>query len=658
MIRRPPRSTLSSSSAASDVYKRQINAEYGELALTSMSDARASRFDPENSGRMSRYHSSGCYNMPSDHPAYKAAYQNAREPGYSYSSFRSEEVYTYQLGGGKVDDDGGELESLRERNAELEKENKELKDGKKWFGGNGNSHEMEVLRKENRELREGKKWFQGDAETERLRDENGELRQQCDELKVKDEENGKTVSWLEEKMQEDADKSADRIKELEAEVETRDGEIEKLKRRVGDLEDSQGGADGALKKLREENDKLEEKKKELKDKNEEKKEDIKKLEKKVKELKDKNDERKDEIKELEKQLDKMKDEKGSGDGQLKQLGDKNAELKDENTKLKSDLNEKERDNQKLASDNKDLSDQLDKKDAINQGLRDDILERQEKENSGGDEMKALKAEKDGLENQNGELQKQLKLEKRDVKDLETDNANLKAKVEAQKTEIEELETQVGELRSGGGGGGDVEEENSNLKQKNKRLQEDLDEEKHDNDKLKKKLKDEEDDNKRLKKDNKKLKKETEEQDDEIQRLKQNSGGNSSASADSGLDAKFDFGDRIYKCLIKSPGVGYRNSPDFKDKDKDGTGPVLGQHIAADAICQGPAAIFIRDSRNRKWLPLSNPKGDTLCFKHVGREDQIEPDKLAKIEYNKGKDKVSKAKDADWFEEQKQAEKQK
>eukprot|EP00658_Telonema_sp_P-2_P036813 TRINITY_DN26554_c0_g1_i1.p1 TRINITY_DN26554_c0_g1~~TRINITY_DN26554_c0_g1_i1.p1 ORF type:complete len:339 (+),score=70.86 TRINITY_DN26554_c0_g1_i1:119-1135(+) len=31
MIRRPPRSTLSSSSAASDVYKRQINAEYGGL---------------------------------------------------------------------------------------------------------------------------------------------------------------------------------------------------------------------------------------------------------------------------------------------------------------------------------------------------------------------------------------------------------------------------------------------------------------------------------------------------------------------------------------------------------------------------------------------------------------------------------------------------
>eukprot|EP00656_Telonema_subtile_P019352 TRINITY_DN2061_c0_g1_i1.p2 TRINITY_DN2061_c0_g1~~TRINITY_DN2061_c0_g1_i1.p2 ORF type:complete len:116 (-),score=33.40 TRINITY_DN2061_c0_g1_i1:223-570(-) len=37
MIRRPPRSTLSSSSAASDVYKRQgINAEYGESGSKQM----------------------------------------------------------------------------------------------------------------------------------------------------------------------------------------------------------------------------------------------------------------------------------------------------------------------------------------------------------------------------------------------------------------------------------------------------------------------------------------------------------------------------------------------------------------------------------------------------------------------------------------------
>eukprot|EP00658_Telonema_sp_P-2_P038737 TRINITY_DN27733_c0_g1_i2.p1 TRINITY_DN27733_c0_g1~~TRINITY_DN27733_c0_g1_i2.p1 ORF type:complete len:255 (+),score=86.61 TRINITY_DN27733_c0_g1_i2:88-852(+) len=36
MIRRPPRSTLSSSSAASDVYKRQINAEYGGIHSQTM----------------------------------------------------------------------------------------------------------------------------------------------------------------------------------------------------------------------------------------------------------------------------------------------------------------------------------------------------------------------------------------------------------------------------------------------------------------------------------------------------------------------------------------------------------------------------------------------------------------------------------------------
>eukprot|EP00656_Telonema_subtile_P004775 TRINITY_DN1217_c0_g1_i3.p1 TRINITY_DN1217_c0_g1~~TRINITY_DN1217_c0_g1_i3.p1 ORF type:complete len:1117 (-),score=169.60 TRINITY_DN1217_c0_g1_i3:266-3616(-) len=44
MIRRPPRSTLSSSSAASDVYKRQgINAEYGGFAGTTMATASPSR---------------------------------------------------------------------------------------------------------------------------------------------------------------------------------------------------------------------------------------------------------------------------------------------------------------------------------------------------------------------------------------------------------------------------------------------------------------------------------------------------------------------------------------------------------------------------------------------------------------------------------------
>eukprot|EP00656_Telonema_subtile_P051424 TRINITY_DN6909_c0_g1_i4.p3 TRINITY_DN6909_c0_g1~~TRINITY_DN6909_c0_g1_i4.p3 ORF type:complete len:115 (-),score=13.63 TRINITY_DN6909_c0_g1_i4:788-1132(-) len=45
MIRRPPRSTLSSSSAASDVYKRQgINAEYGDVNQKHVQDRGARGF--------------------------------------------------------------------------------------------------------------------------------------------------------------------------------------------------------------------------------------------------------------------------------------------------------------------------------------------------------------------------------------------------------------------------------------------------------------------------------------------------------------------------------------------------------------------------------------------------------------------------------------
>eukprot|EP00658_Telonema_sp_P-2_P041257 TRINITY_DN294_c0_g1_i2.p1 TRINITY_DN294_c0_g1~~TRINITY_DN294_c0_g1_i2.p1 ORF type:complete len:281 (-),score=88.47 TRINITY_DN294_c0_g1_i2:419-1261(-) len=50
MIRRPPRSTLSSSSAASDVYKRQgINAEYGDQpeAMSRRYDSRTTIFSPD-----------------------------------------------------------------------------------------------------------------------------------------------------------------------------------------------------------------------------------------------------------------------------------------------------------------------------------------------------------------------------------------------------------------------------------------------------------------------------------------------------------------------------------------------------------------------------------------------------------------------------------
>ena len=63
---------------------------------------------------------------------------------------------------------------------------------------------------------------------------------------------------------------------------------------------------------------------------------------------------------------------------------------------------------------------------------------------------------------------------------------------------------------------------------------------------------------------------------------------------------FEFGERVYQCLIGQPGVGYRYSPSFADKvletpqleadwmrqDLDGGGPVSPEVVIVDAICQG------------------------------------------------------------------------
>jgi len=82
----------------------------------------------------------------------------------------------------------------------------------------------------------------------------------------------------------------------------------------------------------------------------------------------------------------------------------------------------------------------------------------------------------------------------------------------------------------------------------------------------------------------------------------------------GLGPEHAFGQRIYRCLVGGEGAGakgiaYRNSPSFDDKDMGGHGPKKPQCIMADRICQGTDAIFIRDIRNKKWLPLLAPGGD-------------------------------------------------
>eukprot|EP00656_Telonema_subtile_P016157 TRINITY_DN18523_c0_g1_i1.p1 TRINITY_DN18523_c0_g1~~TRINITY_DN18523_c0_g1_i1.p1 ORF type:complete len:201 (-),score=50.11 TRINITY_DN18523_c0_g1_i1:253-855(-) len=121
-----------------------------------------------------------------------------------------------------------------------------------------------------------------------------------------------------------------------------------------------------------------------------------------------------------------------------------------------------------------------------------------------------------------------------------------------------------------------------------------------------------------------------------------------------LGSEFDFGRRVYQCVIPNPGVGYRVTPKFGDKRKDGCGPQAPQVIIADAVCQGPSAIFVREAASedgtegRGWLPLTNPAGDKVCFQHLGTEAELkENGKLAECDIAQGKVKVKKAQDA-WF----------
>jgi hypothetical protein len=90
-----------------------------------------------------------------------------------------------------------------------------------------------------------------------------------------------------------------------------------------------------------------------------------------------------------------------------------------------------------------------------------------------------------------------------------------------------------------------------------------------------------------------------------------------------LTDDFKFGYRVYQCQIPWPGIAYRNSPVFADKNERLTGPLTGEVIIADAIVQGPHCIYLRCVSGNGWLPMSDPTGNTMCFKHLGPLNKIQ-----------------------------------
>jgi len=119
-----------------------------------------------------------------------------------------------------------------------------------------------------------------------------------------------------------------------------------------------------------------------------------------------------------------------------------------------------------------------------------------------------------------------------------------------------------------------------------------------------------------------------------------------ASQDNGLSEDFDFGRRVYQCVVPNPGVGYRHTPQFADKNKDGTGPQDPQVIIADRICQGPSAVFIRCTSGNGWLPISTPDGKQQILKHVGKESAINMDDFQKTD---GKSKLQSKRKVEWYQ---------
>jgi len=92
--------------------------------------------------------------------------------------------------------------------------------------------------------------------------------------------------------------------------------------------------------------------------------------------------------------------------------------------------------------------------------------------------------------------------------------------------------------------------------------------------------------------------------------------------------------QVFECNTPSPGVGYRHSPDFADKDKnkdnrgprcteeDGT-PIQRCVIGTEFVKSKEGVTFMKCSSDRGWLPLHTPKGTLILFNHLGAEGQVD-----------------------------------
>jgi len=90
--------------------------------------------------------------------------------------------------------------------------------------------------------------------------------------------------------------------------------------------------------------------------------------------------------------------------------------------------------------------------------------------------------------------------------------------------------------------------------------------------------------------------------------------------------------QVFECVIPHPGVGYRNSVDFNDKNPDNKGPKctsstgesMQKCVIGTEFQKGPTGVlFLKCTTGRGWLPMTNVKGDVQCFKHLGPVSEVQ-----------------------------------
>merc|ERR1712195_236138 len=92
--------------------------------------------------------------------------------------------------------------------------------------------------------------------------------------------------------------------------------------------------------------------------------------------------------------------------------------------------------------------------------------------------------------------------------------------------------------------------------------------------------------------------------------------------------------QVFVCIVGHPGVGYRFTPSFadKDKNKDNRGPrctledrtpIQRCAIGTEFVKSKEGVTFLKCSTGRGWLPLRTPKGDKVIMIHLGAEGQVD-----------------------------------